>query len=109
MRILITGASGFVGRHLAQAVTSVAKALGNTKAVCRKCYIHPRVIEAYLDGSLRGLMNGAVEEAGVVRVLRAKPKAPPLETLLRRSIRTMQARRLQERGHDASVHPAARA
>ena len=110
LRRLEPPASGAEGRrHLAHAVATVARALGNTKAVCRKCYIHPRVIEAYLDGSLRGLMNGAVEEAGVVRVLRAKPKAPPLETLLRRSIRTMQARRLQERGHDASVHPAARA
>ena len=25
---------------------------GNTKAVCRKCYIHPAVLDAYLDGSL---------------------------------------------------------
>ncbi len=98
-------------RHLAHAVAAVAKALGNTKAVCRKCYIHPRVIEAYLDGSLRGLMNGAAEEAAVVRVLRAKPKPqPPLSTLLRRSIRKMQARRLQQRRDDASAdRPAARA
>ena len=31
---------------------SVAKRLGNTKAVCRKCYIHPAVFDAYLDGSM---------------------------------------------------------
>jgi DNA topoisomerase-1 len=95
-------------RHLAQAVASVAKALGNTKAVCRKCYIHPRVIDAYLEGRLRRLMNGAAEEAAVVRVLRAKPKPqPPLSTVLRRSLR---ARRLQVRRHDASFdRPAARA
>jgi DNA topoisomerase I len=30
----------------------VAKRLGNTKAVCRKCYIHPAILETYLDGSL---------------------------------------------------------
>ncbi|MGQ0547768.1 MAG: DNA topoisomerase IB [Betaproteobacteria bacterium] len=35
-------------RKVAQAVECVAKALGNTRAVCRKCYIHPRVIESYL-------------------------------------------------------------
>jgi DNA topoisomerase-1 len=33
-------------------VEQVAKQLGNTKAVCRKCYIHPVVIDAYLDGSM---------------------------------------------------------
>ena len=31
----------------------VAEALGNTPAVCRKCYVHPAVFEAYLDHSLR--------------------------------------------------------
>jgi DNA topoisomerase-1 len=92
-------------RHLVQAVASVARALGNTKAVCRKCYIHPRVIDAYLEGRLRSLMNGAAEEAAVVRVLRAKARPqPPLSTLLRRSLR---ARRLQGRAHDASVDRAA--
>ena len=39
-------------RNIVQAVESVAKRLGNTKAVCRKCYIHPAVLDAYLDGSM---------------------------------------------------------
>src|SRR5262249_45764956 len=37
-------------RNVAGAVESVAKRLGNTRAVCRKCYIHPAVITAYVDG-----------------------------------------------------------
>jgi DNA topoisomerase-1 len=36
-----------------EAIRQVAKRLGNTPAVCRKCYIHPAVLEGYLDGSLR--------------------------------------------------------
>ena len=32
------------------AVESVAKRLGNTKAVSRTCYIHPTIFEAYVDG-----------------------------------------------------------
>ena len=76
-------------RNLGQAVEKVAKALGNTKAVCRKCYIHPRVIECYLDGRLRRLMNGAADEAALARVLRARPRPElPLGTLLRRSLKT---------------------
>lgn len=39
-------------RNVVQAIERVAATLGNTRAVCRKCYIHPRVIETYLDGSL---------------------------------------------------------
>jgi DNA topoisomerase I len=37
-------------RRIVAAVESVARRLGNTKAVCRKCYIHPIVVEAYLCG-----------------------------------------------------------
>jgi len=37
---------------LTTAVKVVASELGNTPAVCRKCYIHPQVIDAYLEGSL---------------------------------------------------------
>ncbi|MFO1246625.1 MAG: DNA topoisomerase IB [Alphaproteobacteria bacterium] len=34
-------------------VTAVAEELGNTVAVCRKCYIHPRIIAAFEAGALR--------------------------------------------------------
>ena len=39
-------------KNVVQAVESVAKLLGNTPAICRKCYIHPAVFDGYLDGSL---------------------------------------------------------
>jgi DNA topoisomerase-1 len=39
-------------RNVAEAVQSVAQHLGNTAAICRKCYIHPDVIDGYGDGSL---------------------------------------------------------
>lgn len=39
-------------KNIGEAVGFVAKRLGNTKAVCRKCYIHPGVINAYRDGRL---------------------------------------------------------
>jgi DNA topoisomerase I len=38
-------------RKIANAVESVAKRLGNTKTVCRKCYIHPAILDAYLEGA----------------------------------------------------------
>jgi DNA topoisomerase-1 len=39
-------------RHVVEAIEHVAERLGNTPAVCRKCYVHPAVLEAYMDGSL---------------------------------------------------------
>ncbi|OHV96049.1 DNA topoisomerase I [Janthinobacterium lividum] len=39
-------------KNIVQAIESVAKKLGNTPSICRKCYVHPAVLEAYLDGSL---------------------------------------------------------
>ena len=38
--------------NLVRAVEEVARRLGNTPAICRKCYIHPAVFDGYLDGSL---------------------------------------------------------
>ncbi len=38
--------------NIVAAVESVAKKLGNTPAICRKCYIHPAIFEGYLDGTL---------------------------------------------------------
>ena len=38
-------------RNIVTAVETVAKRLGNTRSVCRNCYIHPAVIDSYLDGS----------------------------------------------------------
>lgn len=37
-------------RVIVDVVDQVAKALGNTRAVCRKCYIHPAVFDAFLSG-----------------------------------------------------------
>jgi DNA topoisomerase I len=37
-------------KNVASAIEAVARMLGNTKTVCRKSYIHPAVIDAYMDG-----------------------------------------------------------
>ena len=82
------------GRNeLQEAIERVARQLGNTKAVCRKCYIHPRVIEAHLDGSLAQAMSGRSVEACVKRLLGRRRAPRPLEPLLKQSLR-----RLRQRG-----------
>lgn len=65
-----------------EAMSAVAEALGNTRAVCRRCYVHPVIIDGYLDGSLhqrlarplptlRGLRQ---VELAVLAMLRRQPR-----------------------------------
>jgi DNA topoisomerase I len=105
-------------RELTRAIETVAKRLGNTATICRKCYIHPAVINGYLDGSLiKGLQRkvdaeiksrrGALpaEEEAVLQFLRrdlgraksAKQQPPAasgktLTTLLRRSLKDVKGK-----------------
>ena len=54
------GSSTQAKRNVVAAIESVAKRLGNTKAICRKCYVHPEIINSYMDGSLAGLLRRRV-------------------------------------------------
>ena len=89
-------------RNLTQAIEVIAKQLGNTKAVCRKCYIHPAVLDGYRDGSLfksieRGSRKSTAtesgelssEEAAILALLeRSSKNSPrlPNQTRLRRQL-----------------------
>ena len=57
------GAGTRTKRHVVQAIEAVAGVLGNTKAVCRKSYIHPAVIEAYTDGTMAETLRSRAEKA----------------------------------------------
>jgi len=49
-------------KNIKDAISAVAKILGNTPAVCRKCYVHPAVLETYLDGAtIEGLKQKTEE------------------------------------------------
>lgn len=73
LRAIEPPASAAAGRrNVANAIASVAEQLRNTKAVCRKCYVHPAVIDAYLAGQLQKAMRGLRDEAGVARLLQGK-------------------------------------
>ena len=68
-------------RNIVRAVERVARRLGNTPAICRKAYIHPAVLDAYLEGAMldalrertsassKGLRALEPEEAAVMVLL----------------------------------------
>lgn len=79
-------------RNLKAAITEVSGKLGNTVTICRKCYIHPVVIERYLAGRhrLRKPVNVDIpglqpEEIAVLRHIGAAPRARPRAAVAVRS------------------------
>ena len=88
------------------AIETVAAALGNTVAVCRACYVHPAVIDAYQDGSLatlprrRARKNGAdpddrlrADEVTLLSFLRSLPAPKSVEQQLRESVKAVKGKR----------------
>lgn len=88
-------------KNVLQAIERVAERLGNTPAICRKCYIHPVVLESYLQGETLEVVRGQAEEllqgglrsldsreAAVLAFLQQKLRAPRPSTaeLLERSL-----------------------
>jgi DNA topoisomerase-1 len=74
-----------INRSVLQAVDAVAGVLGNTRSVCRKSYIHPAVIDSYVDGTLHAICQRScsstarrsrsglsADEAAVVALLRRR-------------------------------------
>jgi DNA topoisomerase-1 len=49
-------------KNLRAAIEGVAARLGNTPTICRKCYIHPQVLDCYLEGALLLQIKDAVED-----------------------------------------------
>ena len=72
-------------RNLRAAIEKVSARLGNTSTICRKCYVHPEVLNSYMDGNLvlelkseaeselrSGMESLKPEEAAVLALLRSR-------------------------------------
>jgi DNA topoisomerase-1 len=64
-------------QNVVQAIKTVAARLGNTPSVCRKCYIHPAVLDSYFSGTmLKAIETEVAEEVDKqLRALRAEELA----------------------------------
>jgi DNA topoisomerase-1 len=58
-------------RMIRDCIKAVSQRLGNTPAVCRACYIHPAVIDAYRAGTLSKPRAGTNPERRLIRLLKA--------------------------------------
>src|SRR5262249_37691327 len=80
-------------KNIVQAIQAVATLLGNTPAVCRKCYMHPEVNEAYLDGSLVQTLKQRAEQQLRGRLRELRPEEAAVLGLLQQRLAREQKRR----------------
>ncbi len=82
-------------KNVVRAIEEVAERLGNTPSICRKCYIHPAVLDSYLEGSmlesLQQLTEQELEDPG--------GQLEPEEAAV---LRLLQQRLEEEETHDAA-------
>jgi DNA topoisomerase-1 len=72
--------------NIGEAIKAAAEHLGNTPAICRKSYVHPQVINAYIDGTLLSAFEHStakdtatglhLDESIVLELLREREETP---------------------------------
>ena len=90
-------------KNVVGAIEKVAQRLGNTPAICRKCYVHPEVLNAYLDGTFVKLMRRRAAKAQREAL---DPDEAAVLALLRRRLAMADDPRAMERALAESVRRA---
>ncbi|HEX9996217.1 MAG TPA: hypothetical protein VGB45_03670, partial [Abditibacterium sp.] len=72
--------------NIVAAIKVVSQKLGNTPAVCRKAYIHPAVIESYLDGSMLDSLKQRAQETLEEEMASLKPEEAAVLGLLQQKL-----------------------
>jgi DNA topoisomerase-1 len=73
-------------RNLREAIERVSSRLGNTPAICRKCYIHPQVLDCYLEGDLVNQLKDQIEEDLRTELDALKPEEAAVMAFLHRRL-----------------------
>jgi DNA topoisomerase-1 len=73
-------------KNIVRAIESVAERLGNTPSVCRKCYVHPAVLDAYLDGTMLEGLRARAEESLVEDLKDLQPEEAAVLAMLERRL-----------------------
>jgi DNA topoisomerase I len=74
-------------RNVLRAIDAVAARLGNTRAVCRRCYVHPAVVDSYMDGSLARTLEARAEGEISRELHRLPPEEAAVLGLLQQRLR----------------------
>lgn len=73
-------------KNILRAIEAVAERLGNTPTICRKCYIHPLVIETYMEGSLLDTLQQRTQQELTESLAGLKPEEAAVVALLQQRL-----------------------
>jgi DNA topoisomerase-1 len=73
-------------RNIVRAIEHVAERLGNTPSVCRKCYVHPAVLDSYLDGEVAEALRHEAEDRMAHHLHDLSPEEAAVLALLQRRL-----------------------
>lgn len=74
-------------KNMGRAIEAVAGMLGNTPAICRKSYIHPVILDSYLDGTLVDQLRKTVERKLTRDIRRLRPDEAAVLMLLQQKLK----------------------
>jgi DNA topoisomerase-1 len=83
-------------KNLKAAIERVSSRLGNTPTICRKCYIHPEVLNAYVEGNLLLEIKKQVEEELREDLAQLKPEEAAVLAMLESRLQRTQEGSLKE-------------
>lgn len=84
-------------RNIVAAIERVAKRLGNTPAVCKKCYIHPVIFDSYLDGTLVRTLRHSAEREMRSSLTRLRPEEAAVVALLQQRLKMTESDLLRQK------------
>jgi len=73
-------------KNVVRAIESVAEKLGNTPSVCRKCYVHPAVLDAYLEGTMIEGLLASAEQALAEELHELEPEEAAVLAMLQQRL-----------------------
>jgi DNA topoisomerase-1 len=84
-------------KNIVRAIESVAEKLGNTPSICRKCYVHPAVLDAYLDGTMLHALQLRTREELVNDIHALRPEEAAVLALLQQRLQATAAEKSPQR------------
>lgn len=79
-------------KNIVRAIESVSEKLGNTPSICRKCYVHPAVLDAYLDGTVLEVLRERTERKLQEDLHALRPEEAAVLAMLQQRLRHEQER-----------------
>lgn len=96
-------------KNIVRAIETVAEKLGNTPSICRKCYVHPAVIDAYLDGTVLEALRTRTKQELVEELHELQPEEAAVVALLQQRLQQTPAKGSAKPAHPRKKAEATRA